>query len=1065
MVAAKTLDAAGDPRATVAASGAASRPRSAGAAPAGARWQAGRVVEGRHELLRLLGRGGHGEVWEAHDRLTGEVVAVKLLHRGFGAEPSRVRREIALLRLLRLPGVVRLLDEGLDDGCPYLVMERVHGEPFPGAGAAPPCTWEAIGEPTLSALETLSRIHAAGVVHRDLKPANLLVDAAGRAIVLDFGLSVGALLGDDPAEAGKILGTPAYLAPEQIRGDPVSPRTDLYALGVLLYEALSGEPPHPLGDVHELIAARVSDRPAPLRERAPHVPAAVADVVDRLLMTDADARPPSAAAVMQLLRGQPFARLAEPVLPRLGDDAPRRRLIEAARARRAADLTGPPGSGRSRCLREVADALEREGRRVLWLAPAERPFGSLEPLLGEGLLAASASLRLEELVASVDQRVSAALAEGAVVIADDADRLDRWSAAALDRCRPAGAVLRAVPLARAGAQGHPGAAHLAALDAAALRPLFLRRSRFLHLEDDAARALFARTEGLPARVAGEVSAWVRAGLARWHGAALVVDRDALDRLDAGLVVAREVHARRAGDRAAPLPPHLEELLGWIALAWPHHRPPVLAAAMEQPAWRIEAEIEDLALAGAARRLPDGRVEPLAAPDAARSPAWLRRAHRAIAEALGPGEDARLFHLLASCEDEPLAGPGASELAREAALLARRRAAEGQLGQAVAALREGLLALRRHAGAAGAAAEPEAVALFALWVEIALAEGTPSALDRVVYELSRAAPLPAALGQLEGLAQAALAFAAGSERALAMAEAVAPFADPALERRRQGLRVLAARCAVSDRLHAVVDEVTRWAAGAGDPAAQAALAGWLGRLRYQEGRYEEAAALHAEAAQGEPWLAARIAEMNYAAGARMEAFRHEDAIALAREARELAARCRHAHGEVTAAWIERTAAYRAGGAPEPDPAFVGEVAEVGVPELEGLVSMTEAAVAFRADRLELAAELAERARRIWTAMGKRWAAALARSLAIRCGRDAAPGEAEALAEQAVACPVPDIGLQILGLLGARFPEVRAGRASAAGQLGGSVPRGCWHLRLDVLSVDEALAAIRCSEAAA
>ncbi|WP_437970622.1 serine/threonine-protein kinase [Sorangium sp. So ce260] len=1062
MVAAKTLDAAGDSGATVTGPGSASCPRSAAAPPSGARWHAGRVVEGRHELIRLLGRGGHGEVWEARDRLTGEVVAVKLLGRGFGAEPSRVRREVALLRLLRLPGVVRLLDEGLDDGCPYLVMERVHGEPFPGARTAPARTWEAIGEATFSALEALSRIHAAGVVHRDLKPANLLVDATGRVVVLDFGLSVGALLGEDPAEAGKILGTPAYLAPEQIRGDPVSPRTDLYALGVLLYEALSGEPPHPLGDFHELIAARVSDRPAPLRERAPHVPAAVADVVDHLLMTDADARPHSAAAVLQRLRGQPFERLAEPALPHLGDDAPRRRLIEAARARRAADLTGSPGSGRSRCLRDAAEVLERDGRQVIWLAAAERPFGSLEPLLGASLLAETASLRLEELVSSVDHRVRAALFEGAVVIADDADRLDRWSAAALDRCRPAGAVLRAVPLTHAGAAD---AVRLAALDATALLPLFPRRSRFLHLESDAARALVERTDGLPARVASEVSAWVRAGLARWHGAALVVDRDALDRLDAGLVVAREVHARRTGDRGASLPPHLEELLGWISLAWPHHRVQVLAAAMEQPAWRIEAEIEDLVLAGAARRLPDGRVEPLAALEPTRAPAWLRSAHRAIAGALDPGEDTRLFHLLASCEDAPSAGPSASELAREAALLARRRAAEGHLGQAVAALREGLLALRRHADAADAAAGSEAIALFSLWVEIALAEGTPSALDRVVYELSRAAPLPAALGQLEGLAQAALSFAAGSKRALAMAEAVAPFADPALERRRQGLRVLAARCAVSERLHAVIDDVTRWAGGTGDPAAQAALAGWLGRLRYQEGRFEEAAALHAKAAQGEPWLVARVAETNYAAGALMEAFRHEDAIARAREARELSARCRHAHGEVTAAWIERTAAYRAGSALEPDPAFVGEVAEVGVPELEGLVSMTEAAVSFRADRPELAAELAERAHRIWTGMGKQWAADLARCLAIRCGSDAAPGEAEALAERAVACPVPDIGLQMLGLLGARFPEVRAGRASAAGQLSGGVPRGCWHLRLDVLSVDEALAAIRCSEAAA
>src|SRR5262245_46624906 len=116
------------------------------AAPASARApqpcaRPAQLIAERYRLDNCLGRGGHGEVWEAQDLLTGTTVAVKLLHDGFGAEPSRVRREIAVLRFLRLPGVVRLLDEGVEDFGPFLVMERVHGRPFPGPGGSLPCPW------------------------------------------------------------------------------------------------------------------------------------------------------------------------------------------------------------------------------------------------------------------------------------------------------------------------------------------------------------------------------------------------------------------------------------------------------------------------------------------------------------------------------------------------------------------------------------------------------------------------------------------------------------------------------------------------------------------------------------------------------------------------------------------------------------------------------------------------------------------------------------------------------------------------------------------------------------
>ncbi|MEZ4309091.1 MAG: protein kinase, partial [Polyangiaceae bacterium] len=145
------------------------------------------TLAGRYKLHALLGRGGNGEVWEAEDRLSTGRVAVKILDRGRGAAAARVRREVSALRLLHLPGVVHLLDEGVESGRAYLVMERVNGEPFPGVPA--PAAWERIEPVVTGLLETLSRIHAAGVVHRDLKPANVLVTPEGRPVVLDFGIS------------------------------------------------------------------------------------------------------------------------------------------------------------------------------------------------------------------------------------------------------------------------------------------------------------------------------------------------------------------------------------------------------------------------------------------------------------------------------------------------------------------------------------------------------------------------------------------------------------------------------------------------------------------------------------------------------------------------------------------------------------------------------------------------------------------------------------------------------------------------------------------------------------
>jgi hypothetical protein len=1017
--------------------------------PRGAELATGHVVAGRYRLLEQLGAGGHGEVWSAEDLVLREQVALKWIFQAKGVAEARVRREITTLRMLRVPGVVRLLDEGVEDDHPFLVMERVEGAPFPGAvaplaGPRPRWPWGAIAEPTMGLLEVLARVHGAGIVHRDLKPANILVSPAGRPTVLDFGVS----LWNDPSgrltAAGNVLGTPRFLAPEQILAGAVDARTDLYAVGVVLFEALTGRMPHEAPDMMTLLRARLAKPALPVHFVAPDVPDAVAMLVDRLLSQQASDRPRSAGEVLAVLRGQPAIARAAPLLPRLGDGAALAAILAAAAAGRSIDVVGPEGSGRTRCLEDAADALARAPniRRVVRIEPARLPLASLLPVVGGA--DRYRTLTLAEVLDRVHDGLRTALAGGDVLLVDDADRLDAWSAAAIERARAEpGTIVRARS---PGAAISPDAVRIDPLDEAALRPLFAGPDRLFHLREDAARALRERTGGLPGRVEAEVTLWTRLGLARRDGPLLVVDRDALSRLAAGLLDASTLTgppAELAGE------PHFEEVLRWVGLGGAQLSLPRLAGAMNQPVWKIEAACEVLISLGVARRLPDGRVVPRGPVDRSWPASQSAAAHQAIARALRPGEEGRLFHLLAADETR--------EALAEAVTLALRLAREGHLHGAAAALVEGLRAARQEGDDAG---EAEAQ-LLATGVKIAFAEETPHALDRALYEISRARSKSPALRQLSALVRAAIAApGAGNARALVVAAAIPPFADPELERRRQRVRVVAAAVQPTPALLAeVLREVAAWADASGEPLARLALVEGQALLGYAEGRFADAAALYAQAAEQDPWLMGRIASTVKSAGALMECFRHVEAAERAGAAFEAAARCRHAYWEARAEWLLRAARYRMGEAREPDMELVQAMTRLGADDLEALVGLTEAAVAFRSGDRETAARLAGKAAALWRQLDRVWGALLARCLELASGGEVREGEARALAERALGCPVPGIGVQALGLLCGVFPEVRGWcPAEAVAKLAEGIPRERWGARIDVLSVEEALSGI-------
>jgi hypothetical protein len=752
----------------------------------------GQSIASRYRLQRELGRGANGVVWEAHDTVTRTQVGVKLL--ATRSHAARTRSEVSSMRRLRLPGVARLLDEGIDGDYAFLVMPILRGSRFPGRPT--PAAWSALIAPTELLLETIARVHAIGVVHRDLKPANVLVDEEGRPTLLDFGLSVLAGFGDIDPELGPV-GTPAYLAPEQLVGHQVDARADLYAIGVMLYHALSGRFPHEATAVDELLASKHLPPPS-LGEVAADVPPEVISAVDALLSTRPDDRPSSAAKALALLRGD------RPPAP-----AP-----------------------------------------ALWLEAGRDPAVSF----------------------TVDE----------------------------------------------------------------LRQLFAGEDRLTQLRTDAAHVLRERTGGIPGNVRSTIAAWVRAGRCRWDAGderRLIIDRETLDELQGDL---------------------------WTNL-----------------------------------------------------------------------------------------GAATITFLDEAVELSRALAERGRLGNAIVALHEALVVLRRAAPTDVARREK----ILGSWLEVALAEGTPHAIDRVLYEICRSERPTDLERQLETLARAALSVWAWSPRASELAESVPPFENPGLELRRWGVRMLAARRDTRERERIVAADVVTLAQRSPDPKLRESAQTFLGKLQYREGRYAEAARSHGTAARSLLWRTDRIAASLHAASAALEAFDEPQALDLGRRAREEARQSRNAYLTGRAEWVLRSVSYRLGQDHYVDDELLAAARALGAPDLVAMIGLVEATHAFRAADGR-AATLALDAYQSWSMAGEPIASLLAGSLAAANGAELSGELYARLLDSAWSSDVPGIGVQAAALLrkgGLARPE-----EAVIERLASTVPRERWSRRMDILSVDESLA---------
>lgn len=336
------------------------------------KFQTGAVFGNRYTLGERIAVGGMGEVWEATDQVLGRIVAIKLLSPALADQAGfaqRFREEARNTAALSHPNIAAVYDYGEDAGANWIVMELVKGQPLSQIIAehgalSPERTISVISQ----AAHALQAAHDRGVIHRDVKPANILVKPSGEVKLTDFGIS----RATDAApitRTGEVMGTAQYISPEQATGQAVSPKSDIYALGCVACEMLTGRRPFDEGSPVATAMAHVTTPPPPLPDS---VPPALAQVVMSCLAKDPADRPASARALADTLRGAPTSGfpVTAPMARTERLDAATR-VAPAGPATRAPRSAAPAGPAtRAGATAPVAE--EKERRRVnpfLWIIP------------------------------------------------------------------------------------------------------------------------------------------------------------------------------------------------------------------------------------------------------------------------------------------------------------------------------------------------------------------------------------------------------------------------------------------------------------------------------------------------------------------------------------------------------------------------------------------------------------------------------------------------------------------------------------------------------------------------
>jgi len=266
--------------------------------------QMDRTAIGKYVIQAKIGSGAMGVVYKARDPWRGTDVAVKVLPPDMADEEelvARFRREAESASTLDHPNIIRVYDYGEAEGLLFMVMELLQGVDLKvlieqGTVGPMPRKFSIM----VQVADALGYVHARDIVHRDLKPGNIHVEADGRAKVMDFGLV--RLADSEMTRAGTVMGSPSYMAPEQMRGRKADARSDIFSLGAVYYELLSGKRAFPGKGIHQILMAVMTSEPPPLVQVASDVPAPLAEVVTRCLGKDPDTRYQNGSELSAALR-------------------------------------------------------------------------------------------------------------------------------------------------------------------------------------------------------------------------------------------------------------------------------------------------------------------------------------------------------------------------------------------------------------------------------------------------------------------------------------------------------------------------------------------------------------------------------------------------------------------------------------------------------------------------------------------------------------------------------------------------------------------------------------------
>lgn len=976
----------------------------------------GDTFAGRYEISGELGRGAYGVVYDATDVSNTRRVALKLLKANRISLSSSRWREASALRRLNVPGVARLLDEGHVDGTPFVVMEFIDGESFPTA--RDPLTWTELRPLVVRLLDILSLVHGEGVVHGDLKPSNVMVSGED-VVLLDFGLATSIAANEYESGEGS-RGTPIYMAPEVFADKPRSSRSDLFAVGTMIFEALTGQPFFPETSLIGWIRRISSEGPPQLASILEDADQEACRLVDALLMVDPFARPGSATEAIELLENP------DAVGGRwLG---PRRYLpvLRAIQNGESVDVVGPRGTGGSRMIEEALRHFRREGGVAHQIGPGERPYESF--IRTDSLeLSVAGGLALDAMEQAIEGDLKRLAAAGHVFVVPAG--VDRWSAALIDGLRAESSVVRRLTLPASGSESLGGDAPGLVVrpepyTVEELEAFFDGPETALHLRSRPAKVLWKRTLGYPRDVFAELDAWTRFGMCHLEKDRVRLTPRSLELLEQGLRPRPPLVRGSVSDDEA-------DLLAWIRLGEPltsdelvvltGRQTTVVGESLERLASRrLVAEDE-----AGWRRVRD--VDVLSQ----REPEWLETARRRLIDLSADPEIAFRLALVVGDETGIVECVGPVATAREE---------RGDLVGVQSAYRQAVMALR-------AARSDWARDVVLEWGRFALWRSSSEVIEEVLWAWGDHDLRFSAL--LEGKRRIFLS--PGEQAATELIE-LGRFGDPNLEAARTAGIISARRwyydgdqTDLKSRLNDLVDEV--------DDSIRPRLLGSIaiGNAfeKYGEGDFAAAARLNLEAARVTRMPRKRLSLLVNAGWGLMDAFEYAEAKALAGEHLADAATYSQPDLELQFVAMKRYASYRLGDLPQPSEDVIAAALEIGYQPLTTTILACEAGIAWRLGERERAADLASRGAQRWHADSRDWPSLVVTYLhAFLDGRTL---ESTPAAEGRRACPYPRLKAQMLGF--ASYSVAAAEAAKMRDQARSLVPADEHHYRLECFAIDE------------